>query len=53
MMGGQTVDDKELVKIEAMVLSMTPKERKDLISSTRKNRAENESPRALGEASKS
>ena len=28
MMGGQTVDDKELVKIEAMVLSMTPKERK-------------------------
>ena len=28
MMGGQTVDDNELVKIEAMVLSMTPKERK-------------------------
>jgi len=28
MMGGQSVDDKELVKIEAMVLSMTPKERK-------------------------
>ena len=41
MMGGQQVDDKELVKIEAMVLSMTPQERKrpDLFDKQKSRRA--------------
>ena len=40
MMGGQSVDDKELVKIEAMVLSMTPQERKrpDLLDKEKSRR---------------